>query len=126
MGGDAVLYVRDVGRVRAFYATCFQMTAVEEAEDYCILESASWTLSLVAVPPHLAAGLDPTTPPRRREQVPVKLAFDVPSIDDLRPVAVATGGRIDPADTQWEFRGARHCDGVDPEGNVLQLQEPVN
>jgi predicted enzyme related to lactoylglutathione lyase len=125
VGSAAVLYVQDVPLLRAFYAACFELTVVEETEDYCVLDSGSWSLSLVAVPAHVAAHLDPTRPPTRRENAPIKLAFGVPSIDDLRPVAAGLGGRVDPADTQWEFRGHRHCDAVDPEGNVVQLREAM-
>jgi predicted enzyme related to lactoylglutathione lyase len=64
-------------------------------------------------------------PARRREDVPVKLAFAVPSIEDVRHVAASLGGEVDREDDEWDFRGCRHCDGVDPEGNVIQLREPL-
>jgi hypothetical protein len=66
-----------------------------------------------------------STPPVRREGTPIKLAFHVPSIEDLRPVVARFGGQLNSAGTQWEFRGLRHCDGLDPEGNVVQMTEPL-
>jgi hypothetical protein len=73
----------------------------------------------VAVTIHLSV------PPRRRDETPIKLSFDVAGIDDLRPVVVRLGGQIDPPETGWGFRGYRPCDGVDPEGNVIQFREPL-
>jgi hypothetical protein len=33
------------------------------------------------------------------------------------------GGAIEPADQEWEFNGVTVCDGLDPEGNVIQFRE---
>jgi hypothetical protein len=82
-------------------------------------------LTLVRTPDRIAVTIVVTEPPSRRESVPIKLAFAVDSIDALRPVFVQWGGLVDPSATQWAFRGRTHCDGVDPEGNVLQLVEPI-
>jgi predicted enzyme related to lactoylglutathione lyase len=121
----AVLYVKDLRRMQSFYATCFDMDLTADAEDYCVLESGSLTLSLVVVPAPIAATIDVSVPPVRRDAIPIKLGFAVSSIEGLRPLVAQLGGWIDPTTTRWEFRGSVHCDGVDPEGNVLQLLEPI-
>jgi hypothetical protein len=95
------------------------------ASIYCVLESDGWTLSLVVVPVEIAATIQLTAPARARDDVPVKLAFDVRSVDDLRVPLTKLGGQIDPDTAPWDFRGLRHCDVVDPEGNVVQLREPL-
>jgi predicted enzyme related to lactoylglutathione lyase len=79
----------------------------------------------VAVPEHIAATIGVSVPPIRRERSPIKLVFTVQSIEGMRDVVAGRGGLIDPTATQWEFRGSIHCDGVDPEGNVIELLEPV-
>jgi hypothetical protein len=122
----AVLYVKQLGQMRAFYRDCFKMQVVDAAEDYCVLESEPLALSLVAVPDHIAATIHISVPPVRRDEVPIKLAFSVGSIEDLRLMVAEMGGLVDPSTTEWEFRGSTHCDGVDPEGNVIQLLEPVH
>ena len=124
-GAAAVLYVKNLRRMQAFYATCFKMDVVDEDAEYCVLESESLTLSLVAVPKRIAAAIHPSVPPPRRAEVPVKLAFAVASIIVLRPIVAELGGSVDPTNTQWEFRDSIHVDGVDPEGNVIQLLEPT-
>jgi hypothetical protein len=67
------------------------------------------------------ATIELSLPARRRTEVPIKLAFPVGSIDDVRVRAGAFGGLVDPPDTHWLFGGLRRCDGVDPEENVIQL-----
>jgi predicted enzyme related to lactoylglutathione lyase len=120
-----VVYVKDLRRMRSFYQVAFNMVAIDESDDYCVLESEVLTMSLVAAPERIAAGITLSDPPLRRENVPIKLAFGVNSLDDLRPVLAELGGAVDPPQTQWSFRGGIHCDGVDPEGNVLQLVQPI-
>jgi catechol-2,3-dioxygenase len=121
----AVLYVRRLDPMCSFYHECFGLEVAETADDYRVLESDAWTLSLVVVPDAVAATLPAASvPPARREETPIKLAFQVPSIEGLRPVMASLGGEMDPAETQWEFRGQRHCDGLDPEGNVVHITEP--
>jgi predicted enzyme related to lactoylglutathione lyase len=121
----AVLYVKDLDRMRSFYEACFRMEVADDADGYCVLESEPLALSLVRVPEQIAATIVVSVPPARREEVPIKLAFTVDSIDVLRTLFAEFGGVVDPATSQWEFRGGMHCDGVDPEGNVLQLVELV-
>jgi catechol-2,3-dioxygenase len=118
----AVLYVKDLRRVSSFYERCLGLVAAESAESYRVLESEVWTLSLVIVPDEVTATIDVAVPPRRREDVPVKLTFAVPSIEDLRPIV---SSQVDQKSGEWTFRGCLHCDGVDPEGNVIQLREPL-
>lgn len=125
MKSGAVVDVKDLHRMRLFYMAVFRMVAVDESADYCVLESAALTMSLVAAPDRRAAGITLSDPPSRRESVPIKLAFGVDSIDDLRPVLAELGGARRPPQTQWSFAGGIHCDGVDPEGNVLQLVQPT-
>ena len=124
MTAAAVVYVRDLGVMRAFYETCFRMSVLETGGgEFCVLASEDWDLSLVAVPEVIAATWMITDPPERREETPIKLAFEVASIEELRPVVTGAGGRADPAGSAWDFRGFRHLDCLDPEGNVVQLRQ---
>ena len=122
----AILYVTGLTIMRTFYERCFGMSAVESGQDgFCVLASRDWELSLVCVPAASAATFVITDPPERREAVSVKLAFEVASIDGLQAVVTGVGGQFDPRDTAWEFRGCRLLDCLDPEGNVVQLREPL-
>ena len=57
---------------------------------------------------------------------PLKLAFQVASIDVAAARLSRLGGQLDDAETRWSFSGFVRCDAVDPEGNVIQLLEPSN
>jgi predicted enzyme related to lactoylglutathione lyase len=54
----------------------------------------------------------------------VKLAFEVGSIERVAGSIEAFGGEM--VQTGWDFAGYRRRDAVDPEGNVIQLLEPLN
>jgi predicted enzyme related to lactoylglutathione lyase len=111
-------------RTSAFYQECFAFEVVDSAAgDYKVLESQAWTLSLVQVPADIAQSIVVSDPPLRRDGTPIKLAFDVNSLTAHRAMIVSSGGRID--ESEWVFRGYRHCDFVDPEGNIGQLRESV-
>jgi catechol 2,3-dioxygenase-like lactoylglutathione lyase family enzyme len=125
VNGGAVLYVKHLDRMRRFYSECCALRTAETTDAYCVLESDAWTLSLVAVPDELAATIQLADPARARDDVPVKLAFGVRSIDDLRVLVSQLGGQIDPGSAPWDFKGLRHCDVVDPEGNIIQLRAPL-
>ena len=124
MAAAAIVYVKDLARMRAFYERCFGLSVAAAGDDeFCILASDDWELALVTMPEAVAATVVISDPPARREQLPVKLAFDVESIEGLRAVLTSAGGRLDPIASAWEFRGSRHLDCIDPEGNVVELRE---
>jgi hypothetical protein len=62
-------------------------------------------------------------PPVRRSEAAIKLVFFVPSILSARESAAAFGGSLNAADKQWSFNGFTVCDGLDPEGNVIQVRQ---
>jgi len=120
----ATLYAKHLDAMAAFYGSCFGMKEVAaEAGDYRVLESDGWTLTIVQVPADVAATIELADPPARRDGTPIKLSLDVPSVTAVWQAILKGGGRVD--DEVWEFRGFRHCDFVDPEGNVGQLREPI-
>lgn len=121
-----VIYVKDLDRMSAFYARCLGFEAVESGDRYRVLTAEGWTLFLVRAAKELAATIEISAPARRRTEAPIKLGFTVPSIQEVRAGAEVLGGHIEPADTAWDFRDFRHCDGLDPEGNVIQLLEPLD
>jgi hypothetical protein len=93
--------------------------------DFSVLVSEELELSLVAMPGKVAATVVISTPPERRTALPIKLAFEVESLEGLRSAVIAAGGWMDPLESAWELRGHRHPDCLDPEGNVVQLRQRV-
>ncbi|MCU1396026.1 MAG: hypothetical protein JWM34_4454 [Ilumatobacteraceae bacterium] len=120
-----MIYVKDLAAMTAFYAQTFDLVEVESDPSFVVLADAAWELSLVAILPAIAADVVVSVPPRRRAETPIKLAFDVVEIEALRSPIASAGGTMEPPDRAWEFRGRRHLDSLDPEGNVVQLRQPI-
>jgi predicted enzyme related to lactoylglutathione lyase len=121
---SAVIYVNSLESMRRFYSHCFGFQTVMSAEDYCVLESDSFSLSLVRVPDEISASIHIETPPRRRTNAPIKLAFQVSNLHDTRAAVNSLAGQIESPETHWTHLGLAHCDGTDPEGNVIQIVSP--
>jgi predicted enzyme related to lactoylglutathione lyase len=119
----AVVYAKDIRRLARFYAAVADLELMHEVDDHIVLESETYELVIVAIPAAIAARIVITTPPERRENTAVKLVFAVPSLAAAREHAALNGGELHPPGKEWRFQGLRVCDGIDPEGNVIQLRE---
>lgn len=87
---------------------------------HTVLASESFELVL-----HALRGEPATAAPAMpREDGCIKLFFPVASLAQARATAATLGGALQPPEREWSARGFRACDGVDPEGNVIQLREP--
>ena len=119
----AVLYAKNLDQVSAFYEQVTGMISTESTASFKVLESATFELTVVTIPPAIAESISITTPPDRREDTPIKLVFLVASIAIARATAARCGGELNAAEREWHFRGFTVCDGHDPEGNVFQVRE---
>ncbi|RQP24563.1 VOC family protein [Piscinibacter terrae] len=119
----AVVYAINVPKVSAFYVEVAGLRTTHAEQGHAVLESAGFQLVVVAIPPHIAASIQVTVPPQRREDTAVKLVLPVSSIASARLAAQACGGQLNPPEREWEFQGSRVCDGHDPEGNVVQFRQ---
>jgi catechol 2,3-dioxygenase-like lactoylglutathione lyase family enzyme len=119
----AVLFAKDLDRVAAFYSTVLGLTEAKRDDDHILLESPGFQLVVHRIPGGAAAAGDITAPPARRGTAAFKPVFFVPSLSRLRAVAETYGGVMEPAAREWSFNGVTVCDGVDPEGNVIQFRE---
>ena len=123
MRAAAVVYVKDLDRVAAFYAGAVGLTLDARESDHAVLRADEFQLILVRMPDALARDVEVGDPPVRREDTPIKLVLPVSSLAGARDAAPAYGGVVDPVSREWTFNGARVCDGHDPEGNVVQFAE---
>jgi len=130
----AVLFARDLPQMARFYEALLSMQVIERQHGYIVLESDDVQLVVHSMPAGAARSAQaasaassasdaPSSGPRRRIDVPVKLFFAVDSLAATREAAVALGGALSPASREWEARGFRACDGHDPEGNIVQFRE---
>lgn len=121
----AVIFARDMQRLAQFYEQVIGLSRQQEVADHVLLAAAGLELVIHAIPAHIAAHIVITTPPERRSETPIKLFFRVASLQAARQTAQHLGGDIVADDKGWLIRGARVCDGLDPEGNVLQLRQQL-
>jgi catechol 2,3-dioxygenase-like lactoylglutathione lyase family enzyme len=118
----AVLYAKDVDRIVAFYSAVLGLRPADRDVDHVVLESPGFQLVVLRIPRDIASGIEITVPPARRAKAAIKLVFFVPDIADVRASADACGGVMNPTATEWSFQGFTVCDGLDPEGNVIQFR----
>jgi predicted enzyme related to lactoylglutathione lyase len=118
---NAVVYAKDARRLAGFYGQLLSLSAVESGDGFVRLAAAGYELTVVQAPPQIADTLVIADPPAVREETPVKLSFAVAGIEALRPLIEGLGGGL--REAGWSWRGARHVDGWDPEGNVFQLRQ---
>lgn len=120
----AVLFCADVARLTRFYTVVAEMRDVDGDDHHRVLESNGFQLIVHAIrgEPESAAVGDAIP---AREDSYIKVCLPVASLAAARARAGTLGGRLQPVDREWQARGFRACDGVDPEGNVFQLREPA-
>jgi len=122
----AVLYAKDVTRVAAFYSTVLGLETAGHDDQHILLESPGFQLVVLRIPDRIASDIEIATPPVRRATAAVKLVFFVPHLADVRASVAAGGGVMNPRDSEWSFDGFIVCDGLDPEGNVIQFRQPIS
>lgn len=120
-----MLYAKDMDRVVAFYAALLGFETAGRDEEHVRLESPAFQLVVLRMPSRIASTMQITVPPARRDNMAIKLVFFVPSIATVRASAPALGGILNGARKEWLFNGCKVCDGIDPEGNVIQFREPA-
>jgi predicted enzyme related to lactoylglutathione lyase len=119
----AVLYAKNLDRVVEFYSSVAGIEPQSIEKGFAILGAGPSQFIIVRVPKRIADTIDIATPPEPREGTPLKLVFGVEDIAHARDRAAELGGAINAAQREWEFEGAKVCDGYDPEGNVFQLRQ---
>ncbi len=125
-GGEisAVLFVKDLGNVTAFYSAVLGVPCVYRDEYHAVLRFDNlFALDIHQIPAQYAAGIRIETPPQRRELAAIKLSFPVASIAQARHAAAEQGGLLDAGPPAWVIEQQKICMGHDPEGNVFQVKE---
>lgn len=117
----AMIYVKDLERMAAFYENTLGLKPVEETrlENWVEFEAGNTRFSLHAIPSQIAQQIEISSPPRPREKNPIKLSFEV---DD----AAAERARLESLGVTIVQRPWGAYDGIDPEGNVFGIYAVSN
>ena len=112
----AMIYVKDVNRMAAFYGHTLGLKPIEETrmENWVEFEAGAIKFALHAIPSEIADRIEISAPPRPREKNPVKLSFEV---DD----AVSERQRLESLGVPIVQRRWGAYDGIDPEGNIFGI-----
>lgn len=119
----AVLFVKDLAKVVAFYVGALGMTRASGDDDHAVLECGGFELIVHRIPKQIADTIVITQPPVRRVWGATRLDFPVASVHDSRRFARSLGGDVDDAPPPWAERDANFFFGYDPEGNQFGLSE---
>jgi predicted enzyme related to lactoylglutathione lyase len=113
---SAMLFVKDLSRMTAFYSDVLGLTPNQETrlENWIEFSDSASRFSLHAIPDAIASGIQIESPPRPREQGGTKLTFAVQDVD-------ATLQKIEAMGLPLLRRPWGSTDVCDPEGNVLAL-----
>jgi hypothetical protein len=117
-----VIYAQDLARVAEFYQRTLSSPVVEQDTGFVVVGGTAVEVAIVQMPAALVAANPLTTPPRVREETPLKPSFLVDDLDHVIAMAAATGGGTTPISAAWRWRGQLHLDGHDPEGNPVQFR----
>jgi predicted enzyme related to lactoylglutathione lyase len=115
----AVIFTGDHKRLAKFYEAVTGLTVTFADDGIAVLGSDSFELVIHSLKNEPAV----TEPPPVREDSYIKPFFPVPSLAGVREKAAAAGGHLRPANEEWSARGFRACEGIDPDGNVIQFRE---
>ena len=118
----AVLFVRKLDQVAAFYRSVLGLREVNRDGDHILLESPGFQLVVHRII-NDAATVELSDPPDRRASAALKPVFFVERLANVRAIAKRHGGAMEPSSKEWSFDGVMACDAVDPEGNVIQFRE---
>jgi len=119
----AVLFVKDLAKVSAFYIGAVGMTRASGDEDHAVLDCGGFEFVVHRIPKQIADTIVITQPPVRRVWAATRLDFPVTSIRDARSLARSLGGDVDDVPPPWADRAAKFFFGYDPEGNQFGLSE---
>jgi predicted enzyme related to lactoylglutathione lyase len=118
---SAILYVKDLERMRRFYAEMLGTGSSNQGwtDAWATFETGGACFSLHAIPAEIAKRIAIESPPIPREEQSVKLIFEVTDVELERARLESLGIQI--LRRSWQ-RPGEACDAVDPEGNVFQIR----
>ena len=82
-----LVFAKELDRLAHFYESVLGLSRLKDSEELIVLQGQDIQLLVHAIPPHIASGIQISSPPRRREDTALKFFFTVPSISAARITA---------------------------------------
>ena len=118
-----LIYAKDLALLASFYRHLLSMSEVHASDELVVLRSPDAELIVHQIPAHIAATFVVESPPVLREDTAIKPFFAVASFSEAQARATSMGGAL--FGPQHEGPGFRITNAYDPEGNIMQLREPI-
>ena len=117
-----VIFSGDHKRLTRFYEAMTGLPVRFTDDGVCVLRTDTFELVIHSLPSETTS----SNPPLPREDSYIKPFFPVKSLAEARAKATALGGQLRPQNEEWEARGFRACEAIDPDGNVIQFREDAS
>jgi len=139
VGSGTLIYAKDLALLASFYRVLLSMSEVHASDELVVLRShdgrshdgrshdgrsPQCELIVHRIPAHIAETIVVASPPVLREDTAIKPFFSVASFVEAAAHATSMGGGV--FGPQYEGPGFRITNAYDPEGNIIQLREPID
>ena len=134
VGSGTLIYAKDLALLASFYRVLLSMSEVHASDELVVLRSydgrshdgrsPQCELIVHRIPAHIAETIVVASPPVLREDTAIKPFFSVASFVEAAAHATRLGGGL--FGPQYEGPGFRITNAYDPEGNIMQLREPID
>lgn len=114
----SVIFTGDKERLAQFYEAVTGLQVASQDDDITVLATESFELVI-----HALRGEPVSQAALPGREAYVKPFFPVKSLLEARTLAAAFGGQVSPASEEWEARGFRAAEAIDPDGNPIQFRE---
>jgi len=116
-----MIYVKNLPQMTAFYGGTLGFKRIDDGrfDSWVEFDAGGARFALHAIPAEIARQIEIASPPKAREQDPVKLFFEVENVEAERARLASLG--VATVQRPWGS-----WDGIDPEGNVFGIVDPVS
>ena len=116
-----MIYVKNLPQMTAFYGGTLGFKRIDDGrfDSWVEFDAGGARFALHAIPAEIARQIEIASPPKAREQDPVKLFFEVENVEAERARLASLG--VATVQRPWGS-----WDGIDPEGNVFGIVDPTS
>ena len=120
--GSLVIFSVDVRRLADFYEAVLEVTPIDDGAVDIRLRNDREEILVHSVPASVAKTISIQSPPKARDNSPIKPVFDVDSLQAALEAVELHGGVV--TERTFSMNGLTRHDVLDPDGNVVQLRSP--
>jgi hypothetical protein len=120
------IYSSNMKILGKFYEEALDLKVIETGQGYICLGKSGIEVNIMEMNGKPGETIEGDKEFRIRTETPIKCSFMVSSFDQVKKAIIKYGGTIKDEVEAWEWRGTKHLDGCDPEGNVVQYRIAIS